>query len=984
MIRRSPFSLKPGGGPRVRARHWALLAVLLLPLSVLPLRAQAAGGSPPRATPTGPNLIYSIQCFNNHRVPCSTIQARIYSRPGSVYDPDQINRDFNALWNTGFFDNITFKRVDTPKGIILQIWVTERPLIRSIKYNGLKSITESDILDRYKARNVHLEIDSQFDPMIAKHAIDAIKELLSEHGRQYATVKDIITPLPPSSVELTFQVDEGPKVQVGHIDFTGNRVLASGTLRSSMKNLRPIGIPYSLLFEHIFSKTYDQAKLSEDLERVRESYQDRGYFEAVVEDPSLKLRTTHSTRILFWGGHEGKKVDITIPVVEGKKYHVGQINFINNLAITNVRMLEGVFGVHPGDVMDVGKIRKGLENLRKAYGQLGYINFVANPDFKPNEEKQTVGITMDMQEGKPFYVHRIEFSGNTTTRDKVIRRELQVQEGERFNSQAWQNSLLRLNQLGYFDEIKPEDATIHQNTTGPEGEVDIDLHLHEKGKNAIGLTGGVSGIAGSFLGLNYSTNNFLGLGETLSFSTQYGSLEHAVQFGFTEPYLMDRPIQLGFTIYGSSYHFDQAKQASIFYGQNLEPYFQSIAGPNQQGLLNYLQSSHGFTISTSYPLKRTFTRVGLTYGYDVSSLNPITNSAKLLFNSISFNGINQPNTLSGIRTSRVIPSIMYNTVNSVFFPTAGKEIEFTTQFAGLGGNVKLIEPTFQIRYFHKAFWNNVIGLRFLGSIVSGYGGGTAPTFDRFYTGGENTVRGFDLLAVTPIAMIPSINTVFLYDPSQPCTPVQAAFGGIASGQGGCAPLTLKIPAPTPTNPNNVVSRTFPILVPSYQLTTPGGDTQAIGNFEYRIPIVGPVNLVYFVDAGLDRVSFFNQLRVNPTVLNTLETQFHRPFNPRIPLAAGTNNQIRVSTGLELQVLMPVIHQPFRVYYAINPLRVNETIVPPTLASAQDFNGQIPAAFQSNPAVQQALSFTLHQLQTGTPLPFREAPHVFRFTIGTTF
>ena len=979
MIRRPPFP-RIFGGRRTRLRPWTLLGFCLA------LTLAAAGANAPQAgnTPTGPNLIYSIQCFNNHRVPCSTILAHIYSRPGQTYDPAQINRDFNALWNTGFFDDITFKRVDTPKGVILQIWVTERPLIRTIKYKGLKSITESDILDRYKARNVHLEIDSQFDPTVAKHAIDAIKELLSEHGRQYATIKEQITPLPPSSVELTFVVDEGPKVQVGRIQFRGNHVLSAGTLRASMKNLHPIGIPYSLIFENLFSKTYDQAKLSEDLERVRETYQDRGYFEAVVEDPTLKLRTTHSTRILFWGGHEGKDVDITVPVVEGKKYKVGKVNFINNQAITNPRILENVFGVHGGDVMDVSKIRKGLENLRKAYGQLGYINFVANPDFKPNEEKQTIDLTMDMQEGKPFFIHRIEFTGNTTTRDKVIRRELLVQEGDRFNSQAWQNSLLRLNQLGYFDQIKPEDATIRQNTTGPEGEVDINLHLHEKGKNSIGLTGGVSGLFGSFLGLNYATNNFLGLGETLSFSTQYGSIQRAAQFGFTEPYLMDRPIELGFTLYGSSYHFDQAKQASIFYGANIEPYLQALAGPNQQGLLNYLQSSKGFTVSTSYPLPRSFTRVGLTYGYDISSLNPITTSAKLLFNSISFNNLSGPNSLTGIRTSRLIPSISYNTVNSVFFPTAGKEFEFSTQFAGIGGNVKLIEPTLSIRYFHKAFFNHVIGLRFLGSVVTGYGGGSPPSFDRFYSGGENTIRGFDLLAVTPIAMIPSINSVFLYDPTQPCTPTEAAAGGTVNNLGGCTPLSIKIPAPTPTNPSNTITKTFPLLVPSYQLTPIGGDTQAIGNFEYRIPIVGPVNLVYFADAGINRVSFFNQLRINPGVLNTLETDFQRPFNPRIPMAPGTNNQIRLSTGLELQVLMPVIHQPFRVYYAFNPLRVDETIIPPTPATASDLLRQIPSAFQNNPAVQQSLAFTLRQLQTGVPIPFREAPHVFRFTIGTTF
>lgn len=959
-----------------------------------PVWGQAATGAAqaPAATAANNNVVAAVECFNNHRVPCQTILAHIYTHPGMIYDPAQVNRDFNSLWNTGFFDNIVFKRQNTPQGVILQIWVTERPLIRNIKYTGLHSITESDILDRYEARNVHLEMDGPYDPTVAKHAVDAIKELLGEHGRQYATVKVEVQPLPPSSVALTFAVNEGPKVKVGQIRFTGNQHISSNTLENAMKNLRPIGIPHSLIFEHLFAKTYGAAQLSEDLEGVREAYQDRGYFEAIVEDPTLKLRTTHSKRILFFGGGVGKRVDITIPVVEGQKYTVGKVTFLNSHFITNTKLLDQIFGVHTGDVMDVSKIRKGLKNLRKLYGQFGYINFVANPDFQPNEKTRKIAMTMDVHEGKQFFIHRIEFTGNTTTRDKVIRRALLVQEGQMFNTIAWKNSLLRLNQLGYFSKISPSDATIHQNTSGPEGEVDIDLHVHEKGKNTIGLSGGVSGIAGSFLGLNYATNNLLGLGETLSISAEYGSLENSVNFSFTEPYVADRPIQMGFSVYHSSFHYDQAKEASILYGTNLVPYFQSLGGPNGQGLLNYLQSSSGFTVSTSTPTGP-FTRLGLTYGFDVSHITPLTTAASVLFNNIAYVGVSGPQltATSGIVTSRVIPSYIYNTVNSMFFPTGGKELDLEAAFAGIGGNVRTFEPTLSFRYFHTLGWHNVFGFRILGSFITGYGGGVPPSFDRFYIGGEQTIRGFDLLSVTPIAEVPATSPVALYDPAKPCTSEQATYDQ-------CSPLAITVPAPTPTNPLGTSSVTFPITIPSYTITTPGGDTEGVANFDYRIPIVGPVSLVPFVDLGINKISFSNQLRLNPNVLSSLQNEFCSGFTPgtpgladcdgrfptKIPLVPGTNSQLRMSTGLELEVMMPVIHQPFRVYYAFNPLRVDENIQPPTLFTKQDFLNQIPAAYQNDPAVQSALAFTMRRLTQGAPLPFREPPHVFRFTIGTTF
>ena len=241
--------------------------------------------------------------------------------------------------------------------------------------------------------------------------------------------------------------------------------------------------------------------------------------------------------------------------------------------------------------------------------------------------------------------------GNTTTRDKVIRREIALEEGQIYNSRYWELSLLRLNQLGYFDQLKPDDPnTTERHLDEKNGTVDLTLKVHEKGKNSIGLQGGVSGLAGAFVGLNYATNNFLGLGETLSVQASLGSRQRDLVFGFTEPYLFDRPIQAGFNVYTRKTNYDQARQYAIQTGQNL-----NLPSVYLQNLQNYSQSSTGISLSVSYPLRHSFKRFGISYSFDRSSLVAVSTASKLLFetnisldNSHSETLINgRPTTLDG-------------------------------------------------------------------------------------------------------------------------------------------------------------------------------------------------------------------------------------------------------------------------------------------------------------------------------------------------
>jgi outer membrane protein insertion porin family len=930
------------------------------------------------------DLIVGIVVHGNRRIPADTVKARIFSKVGDVYDTAAIERDFNALWNTGYFEDIRFEREQSAKGWILHIYLKERPTIREINYTGLNAVSTSDVLDRFKDRKVGLSVESQYDPTKIKKAEVTLKQLLAEHGRQFATIRTEVRPIPPNAVGITFVVREGPKVKVGHIRFRGNKHVNDRTLRAAMKNLKPIGIPHSIFLENLFSKTYDATKLEEDTERVRAEFQNRGYFKVLVDDPKTEIHDTGHTgfHVPWIQPGLGKSVDITMPIEEGDRYRLGTITFKNNKAISNNAALRSLFPMKDGEIFSREKVAKGLENLRKAYGEAGYINFTSVPDTKFDDEKKIVNLEIDVDEGKQFYVRRIEFQGNTTTRDKVIRREIALEEGQIYNSRYWELSLLRLNQLGYFDQLKPDDPnTTERHLDEKAGTVDLTLKVHEKGKNSIGLQGGVSGLAGAFVGINYATNNFLGLGETLSVQASLGSRQRDLVFGFTEPYMFDRPIQAGFNVYTRKTNYDQARQYAIATGQNL-----NLPSVYLQNLQNYSQSSTGFSGTISYPLRKghSFKRVGVSYSFDRSSLVAVSTASKLLFENLNFRGITGPNALNGIITSKITPSFTMNTLDAAYAPHHGKSLFIGGEFAGLGGTVHTIRPIISYKqFFPMQKRRNAFGYNVQASFITGYNGIVAPPFERAYLGGENDIRGFDIRTVSPIAYLPSAQTVALRNQDGSFVPANPRFGIQTNSSGGC------------------VSNCWNIPVPYNQLVTPGGDLSLTGNLEYRITIAGPVAIAPFVDMGTDPILRTSQLQTNIVQYDTLiNTLFGCPqlnsayacvggqkiggISQDLKPVPGTNWVLRMSTGLELQMMLPVVNAPFRIYYAYNAMRLDTSATPPIPITRAMF----PCPVQGDPTctAYNAGNYTydLTKATLGSAYTLREPRKTFRFTVATTF
>ncbi len=968
-----PVKIKHTSTPpaTVLARGLArMTAVLLLALSVAMAVAQA------------PLTIDQIRVIGTRRIPKETVLARLFTHPGDTYDPVSIERDFNSLWNTGYFDDLRIEREDTDKGIILNIFVREKPTIREINYKGLSSVAESDVLDRFKKEKVGLSVESQYDPARIKHAETVLKEILAEHGHQFATIKTDVKTIPPASVQVNFNIKEGPTVKVGNIRFTGNQHISSRILRRSMKNLRPIGIPYSLIFEDLFPQTFDTSKLDEDTERVRQVYRDKGYYNAAIEEPKTQLRDQGGLNWFTFRPRKGKRIDILLPVEEGDRYRLGTITFTGNKAVKNIKALRSTFPIKDGDWFNATMIAKGLDNLKKAYGTLGYINFGAIPKPIFNDQKKTVSLAIDIDEGKPFYVSRIEFQGNTITRDRVIRRELLLQEGSVYNSQLWEMSLLRLNQLEYFEPLKvDQDSEAHQDPEN--GTVDLLLKVKEKGKNSIGLNGGISGLSGAFLGVNYQTNNFLGLGETLTLQGNIGDMARQFMFAFTQPYIRNRPLNMGFQIFNTKSDFNAAKSyQSGVTSANLTAAQQSLTQ-------NYNQASSGVTWSISYPLKRhAFQRVGFTYSWNRATITAFSTASQSFFQTISFrSGIKGSNPLAGIVTSLASFSYSYNTINNPLRPRSGKEYTAIFQVAGIWGSVRYISPMVGYKRFLAMHYltpnvngRNVLGIRAQLNYVQGFGGDVAPPQNRFYSGGEQDLRGFDIRGATPYGYVPSRIFVQLTNPDGTCVPRD------------------------PSNPQ--LNQCIEVPLPVYGIASIGGDTNLTTNLEYRIPIAGPVTFSFFDDFGIDSALNKGQLQQSPEgfasliaplygcpVYNNGSCQGGIPgskvgFLQDIRPIEGTNFVPRMSLGAELGVIMPVINAPFRLYFAYNPLRLYEQPTCHDLVhgggNRYSCTGELITRDMFPPGG--AGDFTYQQAieAYGAQYQLREPRRTFRLTISTTF
>ncbi|HYJ47451.1 MAG TPA: outer membrane protein assembly factor BamA, partial [Pyrinomonadaceae bacterium] len=573
-------------------------------------------------------LVESVTVHGNRRNRTEDLLYYVQTKPGEVFNADQAARDLQTLLALGFFDK-TKASVETEEGssggVVVIFNVVELPIIRDLQFEGLHSVPESDVLKAFRERRLGVSKEAIFDPVKINNAIRVLKELLAARGHPNAEVTHREDEVSQTSTAVTFVIKEGARVRVVEIQFEGNQIFSDGRLRSQMKYVQESGLITRFRGQDIL----DREKLDVDLRRVTFYMRSKGYLQARTGEPRVEglgpRRTGFFLPLPFLSSvDEGLRV--TVPVTEGKLYRIGSITIEGN-SIYSEQVIQNVIGLKSGDVANGERIGKALqEDLKKAYGAQGFIQYEydVEPTFKDNPANPKEGIAdfkFTISEGKQFQLRRLEFLGNTFTRDNVLRREILVNEGDVYNQRAFEISVLRLNQLGFFDPIDAErDANFR--TDEEQAQVDIDLKVTERGRQQISFNGGISGIGGSFFGLEYSTNNLFGRGETLSFNLAYGNRQRSFQFSFTEPYVKNRPITVGFSIFTYSQKFfgegtflsgNTAAQQGLF-GSAVD--FLSVSDENL-----FTRNSTGISLFASAPLsefmKKTsfsqLSRVGLSY-----------------------------------------------------------------------------------------------------------------------------------------------------------------------------------------------------------------------------------------------------------------------------------------------------------------------------------------------------------------------------------
>ena len=812
-------------------------------------------------------LVESVDITGNRRLRKDDVLYYVQTRPGDPYNEQQIQRDLQAILALGFFDK-TKTRVLTEEGarggINVIFEVRELPIIRDLQFEGLKSVPESDVLKAFRERRVGVSKESIYDPVKVQNAIRVLKELLAAHGHPNATVEKQLEEVSNTSTALTFVIHEGERVRVVEIQFEGNKVFSDGKLRGAMKLVKEAGLMTRFKGQDIL----DRQKLEYDLHNVDNYMRSKGYLQARHGEPRVEgvgpRRTGFPILPLPFLSSVDEGLRVTVPIVEGRVYRIGEMKIEGN-SIFSEAAIRGYIGLNKGDVANGEKIGKALfENLKKVYGSQGFIEYTAEPTptFKDNPQKPDEGIVdfvITIEEGKQFSLRRLEFVGNTFTRDNVLRREVLLNEGDIYNQTAWEYSIIKLNQLGYFDPIdKDKDADFKTNEE--EATVDLNLKVTERGRQQISFNGGLSGIGGSFFGLEYSTNNLLGRGEILSLNVSAGNRQKYLQFSFTEPYIRNRPITAGFSLFGYTQKFFGE---GTFLSQNLNAQ-QGLSG-SQLDFLNvseenlFTRTSYGGSLFLSAPLsefyrKRRFTqfsRVGASYSFSTSSVtDPKVNSNPS--NPTQFIPVvySQPNIL----TSRATVSFTYDTRNASVDPTSGRELAFQADLAGLGGDVRTYQPIISYSQFipmrrKKSEHPEVFGFRVIAKTVGSFATSSkvrssnslafidgVPIFERFFLGDEFTVRGYNVRSITPLApldtFVTSRNVVIASNPTD--TPV--VVPGLPTSLAGIGVFT----GPTGSNVAALPRSFTPI----------GADTQILGNFEYRIPVIGnTVGLAAFADIG---------------------------------------------------------------------------------------------------------------------------------------
>ena len=627
-------------------------------------------------------------------------------------DLEELNERLTELWQRKLIDDIGVEVEPTSGGVKLIIRVVERPILVSVDYVGIKRVSRGDIIEQADRERISVYESQPLELGELKRLKLAIEELYKEKGYRFAEVSYILEETVPGQKRAIFTIDEGDKVKIGDIDFDGNTVYGDWRLRLTMRGTKQSG----LISRFTKKDIYNPAKIEEDLDKVRELYRKAGYKDVLIARPELAVKAKNPNASTI--EKQKRRLAITIPIEEGERWRFGEISIVGNEVFSDELLLRQF--KHPrGGWLRSKVLDDAVESIGKLYSSVGYIFSKVESEIVEKEDN-VADIVVQVDEADQFRVGRIEFEGNRKTRDKVLRRELLVQEGTVMNMTAVQNSLLKIRQLNYF--ALNEEEPVKFDFDGEEKTVDLLVQGDEAERTELQFGGGWSEFDGFFGQFAMRTTNFLGRGETVGLSIQSGRQRDLYNLEYRIPWFLDKPQSVGINL------FNQTLDSRVLTG------------------VDFRQSNSGISFSYGRSF-RGFNSFSITYSFtDVEDFRRLLGAGvggEDLIQNLEF------------KSSSLRPFWSRNTLDSRFEPSRGLRTTASFEVAGsfLGGDTGFIRPLIDITYFkpvtRRNFKSSVgfqLDLGYITSIedsdVTGVDASGLFPQQRFFLGGDSSVRGF--------------------------------------------------------------------------------------------------------------------------------------------------------------------------------------------------------------------------------------------------
>jgi len=646
---------------------------------------------------------------------------------GDPLEEEIIAEGFHRLWESGLFESVRIESEESGDGeVVVYVVVTERPFVSTVVFEGNKKVSTADMKDKLDEKGIDVPRNVPLKMSQLSRIQSAIKEIYDEEGFRSARVAFDVKDEGRNRRSVVYLIDEGGKVKIDTIDFVGNNVFSDSKLRGALKEVKAIKL-YRKWGKKII---YTRENWEADRDNLRDFYLNHGYLDIKIGEPDLELIAKKPDAETL----EGKKyrMKVTIPVEEGEPYTVNSID-IQGVEIFNAEALTEFFEVKLGRTYSKKQFDKGKESLQELYHNTGYVYAYANERFERTEDKElSVDVVVDVFEGDRFHLGRVEFVGNTTTRDKVLRREFRIVEGNWMNMGALKSSMFKVNALGYFKlEEEPLDFDFDEEAK----RVNVNVKGTEVGRNDIQFGAGYSELDGFFVQAQFNTRNFLGRGNTLGVSLQAGRRSDYYSLSYTEPYFLDRRIMLGGSIFKTNQevadYYRETTGATVSIGKGLRA-FTSVSA-----IVSFED------VESRYAVARFGSPGDPTSGHLPPVNVPPVEPVQLEQYYEEYSG----------RTVAFTPTFTFDNRNDPFSTSRGKRFSARLRMAGgpLGGDFDYVKPeitmTQWIPYDKKQkfifAYNAEVGIFYT------YDDSDLPIYERFRLGGDRTLRGIPYYTVLP-------------------------------------------------------------------------------------------------------------------------------------------------------------------------------------------------------------------------------------------